>query len=883
MRAYFYLHLPCKREIYSWKCVPVSLWSVYIGALFYFFLVFAWLLPVYFSSEYVLDRESGSNFQEDEGPVAKTSFGRFFRTGMPLFLVLVCLLALGWAQNKAWVDLKGLASAFKEDRSALERTLPIPVVLLLIQATMLTAVLFLIPLANFALKIRMGPRYFFFSIGLAIAVLLVWFWRFEPQSELVKSLTPEEKDGFLVIGELPLMQWVRLCFPFAIALVWICIYAGYYRLQDRFPDREDLMVPTAIITVTVLVLLLFVDPLWLTRYGERALLVPLILGVWVPFFTGLSMAALRTGLPLTVALIVVISFFAMWNDAHVVRPTLQADGEQINLNAALTAWKTANGCANSADGAGCPRMLLVATQGGASRSAFFTGSVLGNMVDKNGTGSVKQIFAMSGVSGGSVGLAFFSAALRDRETSNGASPCRPTSTLKKAYGSAAFDTQSGFINWFGAPQFYGAEARPPSASPAAQTYVDTSKDYNRYWRNCLQVLSSGDFLSPVFLRMTGIDFLGLNRVFRSLGNTLSPAFGGVLSPDFGDKLARDRAKILEESWQRHYERIIGKDTLSRKFLDFGPDEKLGGEWRPLLILNATSTSTGRRVIASHLYPFYCDGNRWKRRIFNDAYDLHETFSARVTGTPEEAEYNLDNCTCVWDSDDKKSSHLECQRSDAKKYDFPLALAASLSARFPIVSPQADLKSAETDDILLGRIVDGGYFENHGATSLLELITAIRWLQAGAKLPIQILLITNDPTFENSDCLEGKVATEGDRPARLPNPPSYQFWSGTRSIVDAVLTTRSARGSNAAITLCKLQWTFDDIKFAHIGVRDLQNNVKDISMSWWLSYPVQLYLDSQLAQNQFPEQPKAFTEQVQTKLESNTAAFRRIEETLKKQH
>ena len=69
------------------------------------------------------------------------------------------------------------------------------------------------------------------------------------------------------------------------------------------------------------------------------------------------------------------------------------------------------------------------------------------------------------------------------------------------------------------------------------------------------------------------------------------------------------------------------------------------------------------------------------------------------------------------------ANMSC--SDAKKYDFPLALAASLSARFPIVSPQADLKAAETDETLLARVVDGGYFENHGATSLLELITAIR--------------------------------------------------------------------------------------------------------------------------------------------------------------
>ena len=803
------------------------------------------------------------------GVSLKSIVSRALKNITPLLLVLACLLALGWSQYKAWIDLEGLVAALKEDGSVFRAVLPIPNVLLLIQATMLTAALFLTSLATLSFEGQMGIRYFFFSICLAVTVLLVWFWVFSPQTELSHYLTEEEKRGPL-IGSLPLLQWVRLCFPFLIALLWIIIYAALCPLEDRLPDREDLATPAAIITLAVLFLLLFVNPLWLTKYIERALLVPLVLGVWVPIFSRLSMAAVRTGLPFTLAVIAGITVLAMINDAHIIRPTIPAVGEQIKLNSALEAWKYANGCATSMDGENCPPMLLIAAQGGASRSAFYTGSVLGNLVDKNSIGSVKRIFAMSGVSGGAVGLAFFSAAFRDRKGSSGLSPCRPPNSLERIYGNAAADTQSGFINWFGAPRFYGE--RPSSTPPLTTT---EGRDDHHYWRNCMQILSSGDFISPVFLRMSGTDFLGLNRVLRDFGNSIasitSTTTARVPGPSLGDRLAKDRAQVLEEAWKIHYERITSRNTLSRKFLDFGPGAGGAGEWRPLLILNATSTSTGRRVIASHLHPYYCDGNGWKRRIFNDAYDLHETFAAT-----KEDQHDLYECSCVQDRKDTPW-RLQCKNSKPK-FDFTLSAAASLSSRFPILSPQADLKTTKDSDTLVTRVVDGGYFENHGTTSLFDLVTAIRWLQD--KLPIQIVLITNDPTFEYADCLEGKVAQDGDLPVKLPYPPEYQLWSGLRSIFDAISATRTARGSNAAINLCKLQWTFKNVEFVHIGVRSRENKVRDLSMNWWLSYPVQLYLDSQVGQNFFPSQEKVFAKNALDKL-ANAEGFARIEAALKK--
>jgi hypothetical protein len=828
--------------------------------IFYFLLIFVWLMPVYISSRYMIDGSGDSLKKVRGGSFASSIIFRILEIATPLLLVQACLLALGWSQYKAWIDLQGLVAALKEDRSVFGAVLPIPNVLLLIQATMLTAALFLTSLVTLSFKGQTGTRYFLSSICLAVSVLLLWFWLFSPQTELSQYMTEEEKMGPL-IGPLPVFQWVRLCFPFLIALLWIIIYAALCPIDDLLPDREDLATPAAIMTLAALVLLLLVNPLWLTQYVERALLVPLVLGIWIPIFSRLSMAAVRTGLPLTLGAIAVITVLAMMNDAHVIRPAIPAIGEQIKLNAALVAWKYANGCITSTDGENCPPMLLVAAQGGASRSAFYTGSVLGDLVDKNGIASVKRIFAMSGVSGGAVGLAFFSAAFRDKKGgTSGLSPCLPPSTLETKYGNAAGDTKSGFINWFGASHIYGERANS----------VPGGEQDHHHWRSCMQILTSGDFISPVFLRLSGTDLLGLNRVLRDLGDTIAPFISTtaatVPSPSLGDRLGKDRAQVLEDAWRIHYERITGRNTLSRKFLDFGPDSGGAGEWRPLMILNATSTSTGRRVIASHLHPYYCDGNGWKRRIFNDAYDLHEIFAASKDNPHE-----LHECSCVRDSKNTPW-HLKCNRTKPK-FDFTLSAAASLSSRFPIISPQADLKTAKDGDTLVTRVVDGGYFENHGATSLFDLVTAIRWLQE--KLPIQIVLITNDPTFEYADCLEGRVAQDGDLAVKLPFPPEYQLWSGLRSILDASMATRTARGSNAAINLCKLQWTFKNVEFVHIGVRSKKNKVRDISMNWWLSYPVQLYLDSQVGQNFSPAQEKV------ANAASNADGFARIEAALKK--
>jgi hypothetical protein len=69
----------------------------------------------------------------------------------------------------------------------------------------------------------------------------------------------------------------------------------------------------------------------------------------------------------------------------------------------------------------------------------------------------------------------------------------------------------------------------------------------------------------------------------------------------------------------------------------------------------------------------------------------------------------------------------------------LSTAALLSARFPVVSPDGVIRAK--DRLGFGdRVVDGGYFENAGLTTALDVATA---LKAEGVTPF-ILLIHNEP-------------------------------------------------------------------------------------------------------------------------------------------
>jgi hypothetical protein len=222
----------------------------------------------------------------------------------------------------------------------------------------------------------------------------------------------------------------------------------------------------------------------------------------------------------------------------------------------------------------------------------------------------------------------------------------------------------------------------------------------------------------------------VDRVFRH--DFLAPLFAGMLFPDFLQRIlpypihALDRSLALEEALERawHDELIRnGGNATVRNMLA----EPYLAHWRPVsnvpaLLLNTTEVSTGRRRVIS---PFV-----FATKKLNFLPIWNETW---VEGLPD----------------------------DMLARNMPLSTAAVLSARFPWVTPAAWFHDIPVNpetrrpDNTKGpakpvkvQLVDGGYFDNSGVLTALDLI---REMKAAAsenhgKLQINLIIVTSaDPS------------------------------------------------------------------------------------------------------------------------------------------
>jgi WD40 repeat protein len=163
-------------------------------------------------------------------------------------------------------------------------------------------------------------------------------------------------------------------------------------------------------------------------------------------------------------------------------------------------------------------------------------------------------------------------------------------------------------------------------------------------------------------------------------------------------------------------------------------------------------------------------------------------------------------------------------------DIRLSTAVTMSARFPIISPAGSIRHGNK---IVDWVVDGGYYENFGATTAFELA---RYLGDKTKLRPKVLLINNEPTVPAMECVDGIKGPEYPKINATPWFPTFS------SPLGALVMTRTARGTHAAATLC----AYDEKRFAHIKVwPDPKNPAKELSMSWWMSKHVQKRLDEEL--------------------------------------
>jgi hypothetical protein len=238
-------------------------------------------------------------------------------------------------------------------------------------------------------------------------------------------------------------------------------------------------------------------------------------------------------------------------------------------------------------------------------------------------------------------------------------------------------------------------------SVGASAYAAAVREHEEHGANVSPTnFLKEDFLAPGLAAMIFID---------GLANLL---------PDMGQI---DRGEALERGFETASKTKTDQNgLLSHKFLNFSPPCKFVETpsiddcktWRPLLLLNATHQETGRRIITSHV--------KIERDSFFDSYDA-----------------------------------LHVLNSDVR-----LSTAAHNSARFSYVSPAGNLISATAPTRNRGYILDGGYYENYGAATALEL--ARKALQAidpnngrpgnQDKVKLVILQISSDPTLEDNRTL-----------------------------------------------------------------------------------------------------------------------------------
>jgi predicted acylesterase/phospholipase RssA len=548
-----------------------------------------------------------------------------------------------------------------------------------------------------------------------------------------------------------------------------------------------------------------IQPYRFAKLFARAAAVPFVLGGWVPVVALLSGLGRRYRAPfITFALLLILLLPTVFHSSYrvrlvnandqastVMRVNTAVDTSGLTLNDAVRFWKANNPC----DQQGCPRPIIVAASGGASRAGFFTASVIGQMLDgglanhRPGTADLSgealrnRLFAFSTVSGSSVGAVMAAAAMT--ASPDGKQPCTGKSPL-----------------WYGA----GAP-------------IDS-------WRDCLEALMAGDFLTPIF---TGLVF---HDVLRFIG-------------------WKDRGALLERSFEDQFKELVERGPSSTPaapctgdlgcpFMALRPTQT---HWWPILILNSTSVETGQRIITT---------------------TLERHFQSAVAPCPLEPRLDKDPGCPLFESSRTFHELLGSSENAHAPNDVKLSTAAHNSARFPLLSPPGEIRNEKEE--LVDRIVDGGYFENLGVQTATELAEAIAAVDSDLK-PF-LLVITNDPTLSYERKEQARLAAEATRiqaemrklPQRSQSDVTQARGSATSSIMNlltdvaaplsAVFNTRDARGILALEDVPATLYSHNaGCNFAHIRVwgepsREHPGTARDLSWSWWLSRPVQQYLHQQ---------------------------------------
>jgi len=148
----------------------------------------------------------------------------------------------------------------------------------------------------------------------------------------------------------------------------------------------------------------FVAPVRFGSVSGALMLFFLWAASWLPIGSIASYAADRHGVPLLTVLVAIAALSSLNNDNHEIPSVTGLTGVAQRPTLAGTAQEWAR--ARRTSGASVEPLVIVATAGGGIRAAYWTGTVLGEL-DSQAENFRDRLFAISGVSGGSVGATVY--------------------------------------------------------------------------------------------------------------------------------------------------------------------------------------------------------------------------------------------------------------------------------------------------------------------------------------------------------------------------------------------------------------------------------------------------------------------------------------------
>jgi MFS family permease len=190
-----------------------------------------------------------------------------------------------------------------------------------------------------------------------------------------------------------------------------------------------------------------------------------------------------------------------------------------------------------------------------------------------------------------------------------------------------------------------------------------------------------------------------------LGATIAGYPANALLPVF-----EGRNNALEIAWERAWRRTVGEtgplaDRFALPMRELWTDAAI----QPLLLLNTTSVISGERALAGNVQTDWIE------------------------------------------------ARARCRFNLVDEVDLPLSAAIGASARFPLLSDWGWLQRPRAENCAaLEGVADGGFYDNYGAATLLDLIDRLQKADPdfSANVELIVIQITSDPSREMGCLFKG---------------------------------------------------------------------------------------------------------------------------------